>query len=190
MRDAWIGADTFVAIDFETADSGRDSACAVGVVRVEKGRIVHREERFIRPPRPYFEFTYIHGITWERVAREPAFRELWPKLRPVMAGAEFLAAHQASFDRSVLTACCDRGRLAVPRLPFECTVKIARRLWRIRPTRLPDVCHYLNIPLKHHDALSDAEACARIVLAAQSEATVAARAAAVGPSRAARAASS
>jgi len=84
-----------------------------------------------------------------------------------MAGAEFLAAHQASFDRSVLTACCYQARLAVPRLPFECTVRIARRLWGIRPTRLPNVCHYLGIRLKHHDALSDAEACALIVLAAR-----------------------
>jgi DNA polymerase-3 subunit epsilon len=179
MNDAWMGADTFVAIDFETADSGRDSACAVGMVRVEKGRIVHRERRFIRPPRAYFEFTYVHGITWARVAREPRFRDLWPKLRPVLSGAEFLVAHQASFDRSVLLACCEQARVAAPRLPFECTVRIARRLWSIRPTRLPNVCSYLDIPLKHHDALSDAEACARIVLAARREAKVAGRSAAV-----------
>jgi DNA polymerase III subunit epsilon len=28
------------------------------------------------------------------------------------------------------------------------------------------VCRYLRIPLRHHDAASDAEACARIVIAA------------------------
>ena len=33
---------TFAAIDFETADYGRDSACAVAVVRVEGGVIVDR----------------------------------------------------------------------------------------------------------------------------------------------------
>jgi DNA polymerase-3 subunit epsilon len=33
---------TFVAIDFETADRGLDSACSVGLVRVEGGRIVER----------------------------------------------------------------------------------------------------------------------------------------------------
>jgi len=29
------------------------------------------------------------------------------------------------------------------------------------------VCHYLGIDLRHHQADSDAEACARIVMAAQ-----------------------
>jgi len=34
---------------------------------------------------------------------------------------------------------------------------------------LPDVCRHLGLPLQHHNALSDAEACANIVLAAVSE---------------------
>src|SRR5205085_9653487 len=49
-------AAPFVAIDFETADHGRDSACAVALVRVERGRIVRRETRRIRPPRSRFFF--------------------------------------------------------------------------------------------------------------------------------------
>ena len=159
----------FVAIDFETADSGRDSACAVGLIRVERGKIVHREHLLIRPPRRWFEFTHIHGITWEDVAGEPTFRKLWPRLKPLLNGGEFLAAHWASFDRSVLRRCCESARLAVPRVPFACTVKLARRAWGIYPTRLPDVCRRLSIPLQHHDALSDAEACARIVLAAETD---------------------
>ncbi len=31
---------TFVALDFETADHGHDSACSVGLIRVEGDRIV------------------------------------------------------------------------------------------------------------------------------------------------------
>jgi DNA polymerase-3 subunit epsilon len=45
-------------------------------------------------------------------------------------------------------------------------VRLARRVWGIYPTRLSDVCRRLGIPLRHHDAASDAEACARIVIAA------------------------
>jgi DNA polymerase III subunit epsilon len=33
---------TFTAIDFETANYFRDIACAVGLVRVERGRVVRR----------------------------------------------------------------------------------------------------------------------------------------------------
>lgn len=157
---------SFAAIDFETADFGRDSACAVGVVRVEKGRIVRRESRLIRPPRREFVFTYIHGIAWEDVAGAAPFGEVWAEIRETLQGVEFLAAHNAPFDRSVLQACCFSARLDPPPLPFECTVRHARRRWGIRPTTLPAVCRALDIPLRHHDALSDAEACAQIMMAA------------------------
>ena len=156
----------FVAIDFETADRGNDSACAVGLVRVVGGQIVGRTHHLIRPPRRRFVFTYVHGITWERVAGEPTFAELWPRLREQLAGAEFLAAHCAPFDRSVLRACCGAAGVPVPALPFECSMRMARAAWDLYPTKLPDVCRHLGIPLRHHDALSDAEACARIVIAA------------------------
>lgn len=158
---------SFVAIDFETADFGRDSACAVGAVRVEKGSIVRREARFIRPPRRDFVFTYIHGIAWEDVADARPFAEVWTELRDIVDGVDFLAAHNAPFDRSVLQACCLSARINPPPLPFECTVRHARRRWGIRPTTLPDVCRALDIRLaRHHDALEDAEACARIMIAA------------------------
>ena len=158
--------DTFVAIDFETADRYRDSACALAMVRVESGKIVHTEHRLIKPPRKYFEFTYIHGITWDMVASEPDFQELWPSLKNVLNGADFIAAHNASFDRSVLNACCKKSDIEPPSIPFECTVSLARKEWGLHPTKLPDVCRYLDIPLNHHEALSDAMACAKIVIAA------------------------
>ena len=158
---------TFVALDFETADRFRDSACAVGVVRVEGNRITRREHHLIQPPRRTFEFTGVHGISWAHVAGEARFSEVWRRVAPLLEGAEFIAAHNASFDRSVLRACCAAFAMEAPQLRFECTVKLARERWQIRPTTLPDVCGYLGLALRHHDALSDAEACAAIVLAAQ-----------------------
>ncbi len=157
----------FAAIDFETADVGRDSACCIGLVWAVGGEIVRREKRLIRPPRREFCFTGVHGIRWEDVATQQPFGEVWASLAPLLEGVQFLAAHNAAFDRSVLEACCHAARLKLPKLPFRCSMRLARRAWQIRPTRLPDVCSRLGIPLRHHDALSDAEACARIVMAAQ-----------------------
>ncbi len=97
---------TFVAIDFETADRWPDSACAVGLVRVEDGRIVRREVRLIRPPRSQVDFTAIHGITWEQVSAKPRFGQVWQEMDDLLDGAAFLAAHNAPFDRGVLAACC------------------------------------------------------------------------------------
>ena len=156
----------FVAIDFETAEDALDSACAVALVRVEDAEIVAREFCLIRPPRNRFTFTYLHGISWEKVANEPSFAEAWPRLTPLLDGASFLAAHNADFDRGVLHACCRSAGLDPPNLSFECTVVLARRAFGIYPTKLPNVCSRLRIPLKHHDPCSDAEACARIVIEA------------------------
>jgi DNA polymerase III subunit epsilon len=157
---------TFVALDFETADRYRDSACAIGLVRVEQGQVVTKVHHLIRPPRRLFEFSHIHGITWQQVANQPDFAELWPAIAAMLAGADFLVAHNASFDRSVLNACCRVYDIAPPLTEFVCTVKLARQAWNIRPTKLPNVCDYLGIALNHHDALSDAEACAQIAIAA------------------------
>ncbi|HHT9109667.1 MAG TPA: 3'-5' exonuclease [Candidatus Brocadiaceae bacterium] len=159
--------DCFVAIDFETADYGYDSACSVALVKVQKNQIAERSHFFIRPPRRTFVFTYLHGISWKHIVDEPTFGELWPCIAEKLAGAEFLAAHNAGFDRSVLAACCLSAGLSPPVIPFQCTVRIARRAWNLRPANLPAVCKYLGIPLQHHDALSDAEACARIMIAAR-----------------------
>jgi DNA polymerase-3 subunit epsilon len=155
---------TFVAIDFETADTWPDSACAVALVRVENDRIVQQESSLIRPPRAQFMFTRVHGISWHHVADKPIFAEAWPRFSYLLEDADFFVAHNAGFDRSVLTSCCRAAKIAAPSLPFRCTMALARKKWGLRPTRLPDVCDFLSIPLKHHDPVSDAEACAQIML--------------------------
>ena len=156
----------FAAIDFETADYGRDSACAMAVVVAEAGKIVEKVGFLIRPPRRDFVFTYLHGISWRHVAKEPNFGELWPKVSSLFEGVDFVAAHNASFDRSVLHACCSLHGVEVPDVKFLCTMKLARRMWNLRPTKLSDVCSHFRIPLQHHDAGSDTMACAKIVLKA------------------------
>ena len=156
--------NVFVAIDFETANNYRNSACSVALVRVESGKIVFKEQRLIRPPDSYFCFSYLHGINWEMVKSEPTFRVVWKSLEHILDGADFFVAHYASFDKSVLKTCCEESNIPFPSIPFKDTVMISRKTWNIRPTKLPDVCDYLNIDLDHHDALSDAVACAKIMI--------------------------
>lgn len=157
---------TFVAIDFETADRLPDSACSVALVRVERGEIRDRYQTLIRPPRREMLFTHIHGLRWEDVADAPTFGEIWPEMEAFVSDASFFAAHNAGFDKKVLAACCEKAGVQPPNLDFLCTVVLARKTWGLFPTRLPDVCRHLDIPLEHHQALSDAEACARIVIEA------------------------
>jgi DNA polymerase-3 subunit epsilon len=156
----------FVALDFETANNRQDSACAIGIARVSNGKIVAEAHHLIRPPTPDFWYTHIHGITWNDVAGAPDFKEVWQDVKHLFSGIDFISAHNAGFDRGVLYACCETYGLSKPATPFLCTVTLARQMWQLRPTKLPDVCRYLAIPLNHHRADSDSRACAEIVLAA------------------------
>lgn len=156
----------FIAIDFETANNRRDSACAIGLARVSKGRIVAEAHHLIRPPSKEFWYTHIHGLTWKDVAEAPDFAGIWPQIADLFDGVDFISAHNAGFDRGVLYGCCETYGIRPPRLPFLCTVELTRSLWQVRPTKLPDVCRYLSIPLDHHKADSDSRACAEIVIAA------------------------
>lgn len=157
---------TFAALDFETANQDPASVCAIGVVRVVGGRISKRRAEFVRPPTRDFRFTSVHGITAHDVEEAAAFPEVWRSLAPLFSGACFVAAHNASFERRVIAACAQRFGTPTLSAPLECTMKLARATWGLRPTKLSDVARFLGIELQHHDALSDAEAAARIVLAA------------------------
>lgn len=157
---------SFLAIDFETANRNANSACAIGLVRVENNQIVQRDHFLIQPPQSWFEFTNIHNICWQDVSTQPHFGDLWAMLSAHFADVDFIAAHNASFDRRVLYTCCDTYGIRRPSQDFLCTVQLARKVWKIYPTKLPNVCEHLSITLQHHQALSDAEACAQIVMAA------------------------
>ena len=156
-----------VALDFETADNGPDSACALAMVAIEDGTISGQISFLIRPPRDTFVYTYIHGITWAHVRNELIFAERIPEIEEFIRNASYLVAHNAPFDRKVLYNCYSVSGHNPPANPFSCTVRLARAAWQIRPTKLPDVCSHLGIALNHHDAQSDALACARIAIAAQ-----------------------
>jgi DNA polymerase-3 subunit epsilon len=154
----------FLAIDFETANYYPNSACAVGLVTVDKGRIKKKNVYLIRPPYKHFEFTDVHGITWKDVRSKPTFGELWEDIVDQFQGVDFLVAHNASFDSRVLQACCSTYGIDMPDKIFQCTVHLSRSVLGIRPANLPNVCRELGIKLNHHDAGSDSEACARIMI--------------------------
>jgi len=166
IRQEGAMGPTFSAIDFETADYGRDSACSVAIIRVVDGQITNRWYRLIQPPRKLFHFTYLHGISWNDVKNSPTFAQLWPAFEEQLIGVPYMVAHNAGFDKAVLNACCTGAGIKPPVVPFKCTVQMAREAWGLYPTKLSNVCTHLKIPLIHHQADSDAEACACIALAA------------------------
>ncbi len=154
----------FLAIDFETANRYPNSACSVGLVRVSDGKVAAKKTFLIKPPYEYFEFTHIHNISLSDVQKKPTFKELWPKIEKFFTDVDFVVAHNVGFDRRVLENCCSTYGIAAPDVEYRCTVRLSRSVLKIKPANLANVCRELFIPLDHHEAGSDAEACARIML--------------------------
>jgi len=155
----------FTAIDFETANSSRASACALGLVQVKAGKVIAEQAWLIDPQQRFDGMNIaIHGITPSMVNGKPTFPELWTTLKPLLQG-QIIVAHNAAFDMSVLRYCLDDAGLTYPEFKYLCTCQLGKKI-------LPDLSsHKLNImsehfgiALKHHDALDDARAAAAILL--------------------------
>ena len=59
------------------------------------------------------------------------------------------------------------GGLPIPAFHALCSVKLARVAWpQLERHKLDHVAAHFGIPLNHHDALSDARACAEITVRA------------------------
>ncbi len=157
----------FVAIDFETADSSRDSAISVAAVRMERGQVARAFHSLIRPRRPVVHprMTSIHGLTYADVADAPTFDRVLPHLASLTRGAQYLVAHNAAFDRSVLDDTAAAHGLPTLELPWVCTVQASRALLPVQRAKLPTVAAHLGVPLTHHDAESDARCCAEVAVA-------------------------
>ncbi|WP_372397466.1 3'-5' exonuclease [Azospirillum sp. HJ39] len=160
-----------VAIDFETANETRTSACSIGVAWIEDGRVTATEEHLIRPRELRFNSfnSVIHGIREGDVLDAPEFPEVWAALRDRVQG-RLILAHNAAFDISVLRHTLTDYGLDWPDCDYLCTVMLARRAWpALVAHKLNHLADFLGIALDHHHAGSDAEACGRIALAATRE---------------------
>jgi len=162
-----------VILDFETANNHPASACSIGFVVLEDGVILHEGIHLIKPDpsHGYFEpFNIeIHGIHPEDVADALHFDELWPELLPWFRNS-ILVAHNAMFDMGVLNALIKQYSISKPLCTYLDTVEIARRMWPyLSNHRLNTVCEFLEIPLNHHEALSDARGSALILMNAMAQ---------------------
>ena len=157
--------DNFAAIDFETANSHRESVCSVGVVIVKDGRVSDSLYELIRPvPNYYCNWaTDIHGLTYDDTADAAPFPVVWQKIAPVIEGLP-LVAHNSSFDENCLRSVFEHYGMLYPDYEFYCTCRLARRLFPELPDHcLNTVAQSIGFDLQsHHHALADAEACAEI----------------------------
>ena len=155
----------YAAIDFETANYTRASACSLGIVVSDGGKVTDEWYHLIRPPRMMFDTGCIavNHIMPKMVEEEPEFPEFWKEIASRLEGT-IVFAHNADFDMSVLAAMIDWYDLPNLHFRYGCTVKLSRKLWTdMANHKLNTVAGDLGFSFQHHQALADAEACEWIV---------------------------
>lgn len=162
---------SFVAVDFETANSHPGSICAVGVAEVRGGKVTDRWSTLVNPEDGFNPINVsIHGITPQQVDRAPIFEAVHNALRERLEGG-IMVSHGA-FDRAALSNASRKYSLPEIKADFVNSQTVVRWTWPDRNRKgygLASVSEALGIPLKHHDPMSDAEAAAEIMIRAWNE---------------------
>ena len=160
---------SFTAIDFETANSHRGSACAVGLVKVRDGRIVDTASWLIKPPPGIDDFDPInvelHGIA-EPDVQNAADWEMSLEGILQFVSEDPIVAFDAAYDASVIRTATEHQHLDLPAKDFYCALHLAEAHLALPRHRLSDVLAALEIsPVERHEPRAHALACAQIVLA-------------------------
>jgi len=162
-----IKSKNIAVIDFETANDDPSSACQVGYVILKKNKINKIGSFYIKPNTINFKYTSTHGITASMVKNELNFRQVWSKIQKDLNGINYFAAHKAPFDKRVLDNCLDKFKFKKNSIKFICTLQISKKYWKLgvdlQNYKLSSVAKKIKFNLNHHEAESDAIACAKII---------------------------
>jgi DNA polymerase-3 subunit epsilon len=155
--------EKFIAIDFETANPQRVSACALGYAKISTFKVVETKGLLIKPVGGHAPFqSKIHGIKEEHTHDKPYFGELFPQIRGIFDYP--LVAHSL-FDKQVLTALSEHFHLGL-KFDYTDSCSIAKNMLPgLKDSKLKTLVKYYGLPsFKHHDAREDALACAKVFL--------------------------
>ena len=145
----------YVALDIETSLGKRWSICQIGLVVVKDFEIIDEISLLIQPPNNEYSVynTRIHGIKSEDTIDSPSFDVVWNDIRGLLE-KNLIVCHNTDFDIDCLNKTLDFYNLESVSFNYECTYKLSGK-------SLSFLCNHYNIELNnHHDALSDAKACA------------------------------
>lgn len=151
----------YVAIDFETANESRNSACEVALVRFKDGEPIESFSSLIHQERFSLFNMALHGITPKLVKSAPRFNEIWGEMKDFISTSP-LVAHNAGFDMSVLYRSLKDEPVGTE-LDFFCTMVLSRQILDLTYFGLPGVTEHLNIeyPMEHR-AEGDAIAAGKV----------------------------
>ncbi|WP_462137278.1 3'-5' exonuclease [Candidatus Mycalebacterium sp.] len=157
----------FVAIDVETANRSRGSICQIGIVEVRNGIFADEWSTLVNPEEHFEEGNIrIHGIYPEDVANAPTFADISETLRSKLQNR--IVISHTFFDLEAVRQAKSRyGISGIGAKKWLDSRRFAYRAFNLQNgAALKTLCNELDISFNHHEALSDAKACAQVVLKA------------------------
>ena len=165
----------FVAVDFETATGQWASICEAGICVVRGGRPVETRSWLVRPYGNMYSYRniQIHGIRPCDTEHSPEFPEVWAQVMDYVEQCPVLVAHNAVFDMGCIRRSLELYGLPKPDVAYYCSLRTARRLYKLGCHKLDYLCDRFSISYgRHHRAGDDAEMCARLFLKEMQDAGV------------------
>lgn len=140
--------DQALIIDTETTgiDKHSDKLVELAAIRYSSDEAY---SEFCNPGRDIpAEAMAVHHITKELVEYAPSPSEIVLEMLANMGTPSLLIAHNAKFDRDMLRSVWPAGG---PRIPWVCTMKVARAIWPDAPRHTNQVLRYwLGLSLPEH----------------------------------------
>lgn len=153
-----------IAIDFETANQNRISACALGLVFIKNDRIAYQTSFHIKPPETEKFLSRnieIHGITAEDVDYAMTFDELWECELSKYFNQNLIIFHNASMDLSVLKNLFALYSIKGYEIEYLDTMQLAAKTGN--PKKISELAEKFEIEyIDKHNPEIDAKVCAYV----------------------------
>ena len=154
----------YIAIDFETANNSRLSACALGLAFIKNNKLVHEANHFIQPPKGQkflSSHSRIHGIYADDLEFALDFEQLWNVDLSKYFNTNLIIFHNASMDLSILKNLFNHYKIKSFNIDYIDTMKLAELTGK--PKKLTELAQLFDIDFSNnHDPQHDAEVCAEV----------------------------
>lgn len=157
----------FVAFDIEMPTQKICAISAIGVTVVRDNKIVKRYYSLVNPETTFSKYVIeLIGITPEMVRDAPTLPAVWAEIGEYFTGAGTIVAHGAHGDLLTLVSALRRYKIEWPgEINYLCTCDMTLAINpEFEHHSLDFLCDQFEIPLSHHNAQSDSDGCALLLI--------------------------
>ncbi len=155
-----LALEDWILLDTETTGLGPDAEIVKISVVAPDGQVLLSTH--VRPTVPIPpEATRVHGITDAMVADAPAWPEVWPSLKGLLAG-KLTIAYNAAFDERILCQTARRHGTERPELRWDCAMEWYA-MWMGEWSDYHGNYRWPRLPRSSHDALGDCMATLAVI---------------------------